>query len=598
MMNHFTEKHEHTVTQKAIELMPCIALFCLTIPLAYLMNYLSNIHDYHPERSVFVISQIFLVIMVLPIVCYMLYKRRTAIPADLGLIVIATVATLLVSVYLYWVSFYIYFPADILLWSESDFVNDILKLRIGYPLYSMQQNNESFVYTPGSQMLTYLIASLLGKGTSIPAWRVIQLGYILLSSIIAVLCCCTVIEMSMPKQLFQRRRLWYMVWLPIFFLISSNSITNDYVHFLHNDALALLISVVAYWLLLKYVSTHDKSLLIAMFVIPAVGFFVKQSLAIWAPIYCAYLILFDRPRSISRIFIFAAASSIAITGVVACSYLIWGDHFIYWIFKAMGHDPISPIRSFQHIMDAWAYFAAGMLGGLMIIRGKSFNLLVGVWLVWLFLITLEGSTSGIGWMKNHMGPGSLIAGIWFLAGLVRLWQSLLTEEVAGSQLQIWLRAGILVTSICLLFGGLGFIRVPVKHLSDDAYRYIKEIENEFEGHATSDILLDAGTWIYLKEGVLMKDRSIPFGNRGYNGTGDFSGMIRRLKEKRYAKILVRDLESPIFQYDHWLWPQSSGIKKTLLENYYVDRKIRKVEEKKHQQVPYFFFDEISILLPK
>ena len=96
----------------------------------------------------------------------------------------------------------------------------------------------------------------------------------------------------------------------------------------------------------------------------------------------------------------------------------------------------------------------------------------------------------------------------------------------------------------------------------------------------------------------MKDRGIPLGNRGYNGTGDFSGMIQRLKEKRYAKILVRNFNSPIFLYDHGLWPNSSGIKQTLLENYRVKDRIMPVTAKVHEHVPFLFFDAITIFVAK
>ncbi len=135
-------------------------------------------------------------------------------------------------------------------------------------------------------------------------------------------------------------------------------------------------------------------------------------------------------------------------------------------------------------------------------------------------------------------------------------------------------------------------------LSDDAYRYVREVENEFVGQSAKNILLDAGTWIYLKEGIVMKDRVPTFGDRGYAAIGDFSGFIQRLKRKQYAKILVRNLNSPDFIYDHWIWPKSSGIRQAMLENYHEVRKIKPVQQAKHNERPYYFFDEISVLVPR
>ncbi len=40
------------------------------------------------------------------------------------------------------------------------------------------------------------------------------------------------------------------------------------------------------------------------------------------------------------------------------------------------------------------------------------------------------------------------------------------------------------------------------------------------------VLLDAGTWAYFKDGVVMKDRAPSIGERGHSQTGDFSGICR------------------------------------------------------------------------
>lgn len=581
----------------ARNIVPGAISFLAAVSVSYLIYVINNTFSDQPERVAKTVGVLFLILFFIPPVTYILLQRRSANPGMLALIILTTAGVLLISSYLYWASIYLFFPADILLWSESDFVNDILKIRLGYPIYSAQENNESFVYTPGAQLLTYLLAYLFGSETSIPLWRIIQLGYVLLASIVAILCCRKLVSITLPSRQFCNRGLWYSLWLTIFFLMATNSITNPYVHNLHNDALGLLISIVAYWLLLHYITSRDKRVLALMACIPAAGFFVKQSLAIWALLYFAYIIFFDKPHSIKKAVKFAFTTFGAMSAILMTCYIIWGKHFIYWIFKAMGNDPTSPLRSLQHILTAWPYFAIGLLAAIILLRNKNLNQLLGAWIIWLFLILIEGATSGIGWMLNHMGPGSLIAGIWFLAALIRLWPSIIPDSPKKIILSIWLRTGIIIVVMCLLYNGLGFVRAPVKHLSDDTYRYVKEIEREFEGQPTGNVLIDAGTWMYLKDNVIMKDRGIAFGNRGLNGSGDFSGMIRRIKHKHYRKILVRNLQAPIFFYDHWLWPKSSGIKQALLENYHENGKIEAVEERVHEYVPYYFFDEITILVP-
>ena len=587
---------ERAGVQSAVrDLVPGVLVLLQALPVALLIQLINHSLPDRPERAVQVVGVLFAILLALPPAVYLLVRRRAANPGRLGLIVLATVGVLLVSVYLYWVSFYVLFPADILIWSESDFVNDILKFRLGYPIYSAQVNNESFTYVPGSRLLTYFLASLSGRATSIPVYRMIQIGYTLLAAVIAAFCCRGLVEMSLSARRFRDRALWGAVWLPIFFLMATNSLTNPFVHNLHDDALAQLVSVTAYYLLLKYVSTRDDRVLAAMAVIPGLGFLVKQSLAIWAVLYCAQLALFDRPRSMKRLVTFAMIAFGGIGAVIAGCYALWGDNFVYWALTVLGKHGVSPLRSFQHILDAWIYFAIGLLGGVVLLRGKSFHLLLGPWLVWLSVFLMEAYTSGIAWMRNQMGPGSLIAGIWFIAALVKLWPSLPLGAISKFRPQVWLRVGIAVAAVGLLFSGLGVVRIPMRPFSSDAYRYLREIEREFEGQSADNLLLDAGTWIYLKQGVVMKDRAPSIGERGYSETGNFSGMIQRLKQKRYSKILIRNLHAPDFWYDHRMWRKPSEIKRTLLENYREIGRIMAVQDGYKQG--HYLFSDISILVP-
>jgi hypothetical protein len=163
-------------------------------------------------------------------------------------------------------------------------------------------------------------------------------------------------------------------------------------------------------------------------------------------------------------------------------------------------------------------------------------------------------------------------------------------------LQNWLRASVVVIVVCLLFNGLGVVRIPLKPLSNDSYRYFREIEREFEGQSASKILIDMGTWVYLKDKIIMKDRVPSIGDRGFGEAGDFSGILDRLEQKRYSKILVRNLHSPDFHYDYWLWPKSSGIRQAMLENYHEIGRIAAVSGESYQYTNYFF-SEISILVP-
>ena len=568
----------------------------LALPIAALIGLVNNTFSSRPEKVVLINGVMLAILFAIPPGIHFARHRGRVDPYRMGFIVVSTMSVLLVSVYLYWVSFYVRLPADVLIWSEGDFVNDILKFRIGYPLFTAQANNESFHYPPGAQLLTYILASLSGQGTSIPALRVIQIVFTLLAATVSACCCRKLLLLSRPAGTIESGSPWGAMWVPVFFLMATNSIANPFVHNLHNDALSLLISATAYWLLLEYVHNRNKLVLGLMALIPAVGFFVKQSLAIWAVFYLAHLVLFDRPRSSRRVILFAVGAFGLIGTVIGVCYLIWSDPFVYWVFTVLANHAVSPLRSFKHLLDVWPYLLAGLLGGYALVRGKSSHLLLSPWLIWLALILLEAYTSGVAWMLNHIGPGCLIGGIWFMAGLARRWPRDVSYLVATVRAQTWFRVGIAVATLVLLFNGLGLVRIPLRPIPQDAYRYLSEIEREFRNQPPESTLLDVGTWVYLKEGVVMKDRAVTIGERGYSGTGDFSGILERLERKHYSKILVRNLHAPDFWYDHYLFSKPSNIRQAMLDNYHEQGKIPAVAWIDEGSRPYGF-GEVTILVP-
>lgn len=581
----------------ARDLAPALVALLAAFLLAFVIDLIVRERLEQPERAVEIVGVFLAAVVVLPVGAYLVRRRFAARTDVLALLLLGSVSVVLVGIYLYWISFPVKFPADILIWSEGDFVNDILKFRLGYPLYTAQVNNESFVYMPGPQLLTYFLAWLAGNATSIAMYRMIQVAFTLLAALIAALCVRTLLGAN-AKSRNGISSSWTALWFPFLVLVATNPLTNPFVHELHDDALAQLFSVIAYGLLLLYVTTHDKRVLAAMALAPAVGFFIKQSLAIWAVFYCIQFALFERPFSIKRVVLFAAVAFGGVAVVVGLCYLAWGEPFVYWIFTVLGSHSLSPLRSFEHLLDVWVYFVMGLVGGFILLRGQNLKLFLGPWLIWLLLITSETYTSGIAWMINHIGPGSLIGGIWFVAGMTRVWSLLFRGSIRDLRFPTALRAVIALALLVLVLGGMQVIRIPLPSIPTDAYRYLGDIEAQFAGASSKTILMDSGSWIYAREGVIMQDHAPSIGERGYSETGDFSGILQRLKERRYSKILVRNFDSPDFWYDHYLWRTSSGIRQALLDNYRVAGKIPAVQTNGYEPDLGYLFQEITILVPK
>jgi hypothetical protein len=332
-------------------------------------------------------------------------------------------------------------------------------------------------------------------------------------------------------------------------------------------------------------------------IVPA-GFLIKQSLLIWAALYIGFLFMWDRSKK--RLAWFIVATGVLVGATIGLCYALWGDPFFFWVFRVLRNHAVSPLRSFQHILDSWPFFTAGLLGGVALLRGRKPDALLGAWLVSLALITVETYTSGIAWMLNHIGPGSLIAGVWFMAGLASVWRGA-AEAQEKSRIVGWICTAAVTASVMLLFNGMGVVRIPLRPISDDAYRYVYDIEREFQGQKVGNVLLDVGTWVYVKDRVIMGDRAACMGELGYAGIGDFSDFSSRIAAKRYSKILVRNLHDPHFWYDNTLWPRPRNLRKLLLDNYRESGHIRAAEgpkDVKNWAADPYLFGEITILEPK
>lgn len=550
------------------------------------------------EKAVSLTAALFAVILAVAPTAYLVRMGRGARPESASLLVLSTLSVLLLAIYFFWVGWYVAFPADILIWSEGDYVNDMLKFSAGYPIYSPPVNNNSFAYVPGSQLLTYFIAWGAGKAGSIPVYRVIQLGYTAFAAFLAMLCCRRVLQLAKPSSPALRGWAWNIFWYAACFLVATNSITNRFAHNLHGDALAQLASIGAYYLLLLYVEKPAGRVLAGMILLVPVGFLIKQNFLTWGLLYGGFLLIWG--RSWKRVAVFVAVAAMLSFAAFGICYIIWGYPFYYWTFYLFRHHPVSPLRSFQHVLDAWAYYAAGLVGGLAVLRGRKLDALTGAWLIWLALLAVETYTSGIAWMLNHMGPGCLIAGIWLLAGLASVSSDM--PECAGPlPPETWMRMGAITAVVALMFSGMGLIRIPLRPVPADAYRYVHDIEREFEGQDASRILLDVGSWVYVKDRVIMGDRASAIGEEGYANTGDFSGLLSRISAKYYSKILVRDLHEPDFWYENSQWPRPRGLRGALLETYRETGKIRGAappKDVKHWAEDPYLFDDVTILEPK
>ena len=505
-----------------------------------------------------------------------------------SLVLCLGLAVVLVLYYMKSIKPFVFLPADILMWAETNFVGDIIKLRIGVPIYTSPADSNAMIYTPAAPILTYAIAWIIGEPTSIPVWRMIQLAFVLCAALLATICCRTLNQLAYPNQQIMFPRTFDVFTFLTMFLAATAPRTGVYVHALHADALALFVSMLSFWTMLLYLRSPGWGRIILMAVCPAVGYLTKQFLISWAAVMFVFLLLND-PRGIKRLALFLVAATVFLSIAVGVCYLLWGHNFIFWTFEVMGGDRtrivvwpggynISLVRSVDHLLRAWLEISLGIIGGWLILRDRNIRKLGPLWVGWIVLVSSEAFSSGAArHVLYHFGPGVLIGSVWMCAAIARLWTPTATSAHAEfPRLVTWARPLAAAAAVLTMFAILRVLptldrfeaRYLQRHPSPDVYRYISEIEREFDGFPIEKVLLDVGNWIYLRHSFLAKDRAVSLADQPPGGRYEnFNGLLERIHAQAYDKILVRDFHSSVFLYDWDFWPRSSGVRKALLERY-------------------------------
>lgn len=500
----------------------------------------------------------------------------------------------------YWVSIVpsVRFPADILLFSESDFVADIIKLQTGQPVYTREQDNSSQVYPVGAQFVTNLAAMLARQTKSVPFFRWMQVLFTLAAAFFAWLSFRALGRLAGLERLpGYSHGVWMVCAFLALYLAAVNKITNPFVHLLHPDALAQLLASIGFYLLVRYVEKPGKTMLVAMAVLPAAGFLVKQYVVCFAGLYAVYLVLFDRPRSLARSAGFAAAAFTVLAAAAMC-YWLWGDAWLYWTFGVLRSHSPSWVWRFEHWQACSPHLLAGLIGGVAVFWKAQWRRLRGPWVIWLGLYLTLLYTSGMSRPANHLGAASLIAAVWFLLVMQHLFAVLWTAG-QGNGRSMGMPAVILAGAAAILItGSWGVTFRPAKFPPQDAYRYVEAVSREFDGLPRDRVLLELGSWKYLEQGVVMKDRSASIGDRGMTGIADLSGMLDRIESRFYQKIVVRNYHEPGFWYDRSNWPKSSGVREALRTHYREVRTIPGVDLQYSFGASMAYFSAATVLVPK
>jgi hypothetical protein len=548
-------------------------------------------------------------------------ERTSLLSAEyFSLVLSGLMSAALVAFYFYSILPYVFLRADILTWAETNFVGDIIKLRIGEPIYTPPEDSNSLVYTPGSVLLTYFISWAIGNSSSIVLWRFIQIGFVASGALVATVCCRILYSLAYPDQRIRFSKTWTVLTFLAMFLVLTAPRVNSFSYTLQTDALALLVSMLNLLMMLFYLRSPNWKRVMLMAVCPAIGYMVKQNMVAWAGVMFIFLLLHD-PRGVKQLVLYAIVAGLSIGIAMGVFYLVWGDSFVFWTFEVMGGARkkigfsasafnLSVPRSLDHLVRAWMEIGIGMVGGWLLFRGEAMRKLGPLWIAWVALLLNEALTSSVNWGPlYHLGPGVAIGAVWMFGALPRFWPMAIRSDPLSASAMVYgkLRYLMALGGVFTIFVALHVVPTGDKYEArywkrlplEDVYRYVLDIEKEFDGLPMDRVLLDIGNWIYLPQSILIKDRAISLADQPPGGIYDnFDSMINRIQNKAYEKILVRDLHSPFFPYDWFSWDRPSGVKKALDEHY---TEIRTIPEVKENMSPLFRLMQtgsISVLVPK
>jgi hypothetical protein len=158
---------------------------------------------------------------------------------------------------------------------------------------------------------------------------------------------------------------------------------------------------------------------------------------------------------------------------------------------------------------------------------------------------------------------------------------------------------MMVAAVVLGFSGMGLVRDLRNPIPQDFARYVAAIDEEFKEAPAERILMDFGSWPYLKDNVLMRDRgpSVALHVGANQPTINHAALretISRIEHRVYDKILVRELDTDRSAYD--FGNRGSGVKAAILKRYHVVRRIPAVRGIE-QWWPKEMIAEVLVLVP-
>jgi hypothetical protein len=366
-----------------------------------------------------------------------------------GMRAVAALALLLFLLLLVELGLRVGYPCDLLAWSESPFMTNLLKLAHGLPIYGDPSDLNSYIYSPGLEYLTYAVLAPFGLALDVRWCRLVNL----LVGLAAAVCAGTLIgRVAGPLRGTRYDRRLILVCSCATALVVFERQTADV---LHPDNLLLLDGALA--LLLCYEALHrgSRSLAIVAIAVAGLGIAVKQT-ALLAPLGTTVALVLGRRWGVRGVTLLTVV--FATTGAFATWFLLGDPNRRFFVLDVPGSqamvygDILVSLESFcrghRLLLLAMAPFSAATILRAEPRAGRDFLL------AWVALGLGDAAPSALAALKfmgsdNNFGLSSLW--LWLVNAVAVVYlgdRARRPGEMAGlSELIACLSAGVLLSLV-------------------------------------------------------------------------------------------------------------------------------------------------------
>jgi hypothetical protein len=462
-------------------------------------------------------------------------------------------------------------PLDLLVWAESPFLTNLLKLTAGVPIYTDPAEANSFIYSPGLEYICYGLLAPLGLELDIRFCRLVSVGVGVLAAAFAA---ATLADVE--KQVFgagTNRARSVVAFAAIGAVLFANFTASS----THPDNLFTLHAALVVFL--SYRARVRKSLpyAIAAVAVAGCGIWAKQTASL--SLLGALLALLSARAWTWRQRAQIAAAGIG-AGLVAAAVLLAPVYNRFYLFEVLSGQPLQTFKVVPLFLDFLVphrllLVVAGVVGAVRLIRRREEA--VSDWLlVWAALGAFEVLPSIVGYLRTFGTSNNLFAiDVWLM---LLVWPALnvpIARQGEGA-LKGWLAAGFVLALATSLFPvdllpeSWARDLTPVFRESQPmptvayqryAQRYGELVRRDLE--AGKRVLVAHGTTVLVRAGV----KEVPIDRMNSvlelvgSGLADRAHTLERIRARRYDRIYVP--QWPLF-HAGWYGPE---VEQALKEHY-------------------------------